>query len=60
MMIPTGVVLFDLSGFDTWMIIERLRPPLYHHDQERPYSNAHNSHIAILPEPWGVSAGIGG
>jgi DNA replication protein DnaC len=33
MMIPTGAVLCDLSGFDTWMIIEGPRPSLYHHDQ---------------------------
>jgi hypothetical protein len=52
MMIPTGVVLFDLSGFDTWMIIEKPRLSPYHHHQERPAPNAHNGHIATLPEPW--------
>lgn len=52
MMIPTGVVLFDLPRLDTWMIIERPRPSLYHHDPERPHPTGHNGHIATLPEPW--------
>jgi len=30
--IPTGVVLLDLPRLDTWMITERPRPSLYHHD----------------------------
>ncbi|MFF5075338.1 hypothetical protein ACFY2R_30190, partial [Micromonospora olivasterospora] len=48
----TGVVLFDLPRLDTWMIIERPRPSLYHHDPERPHPNAHNGHTATLPGPW--------
>src|SRR3954471_19913373 len=35
------------------MIIERPRPALYHHVQERPPRRPHTGHIATLPEPWG-------
>jgi hypothetical protein len=34
------------------MIIGRPRPSSDPHDPERPYPNAHNGHIATLPEPW--------
>src|SRR3954452_797789 len=37
------------------MIIERPRPALYHHVQERPPRRPHTGHIATLPEPCRAS-----
>ena len=51
MLIPAGSVLFDLPKLDTWMITERPRPSLCHHDPECPHPTTHNSHIATFPEP---------